>query len=482
MTHAHRHSRVSRVDGRAKVTGDGEVRRRVHVAGPRLRLRRVQRHRQGQDHRDRRERGAERCPACSRSSRTRTARALAGSTRSYRDEIAPPGSPFRPLYDAEIQFSGQPVALVVAETSSCARSPRRWCAIEYERRAARHRPAGERCDERYEPQEARRHQAAARSRAATPTRPSPRPPCRSTREYHVPVEHHNPMEMFATTVVWDERRHAHRLRQDPGRRRTSSDYLCNVFGFQETRCASSRPYVGGAFGSGLRPQYQVVPGGDGGARAEALGAGGADPPADVHPRPPARRRCSASRSGRRRRRAAGDHPRGDRPRPRGSRTTARTSSTGRACSTSATTSRLDYKVAQLDLPTPCDMRAPGAAIGRVRARMRDGRAGLRCGHRSARAAAEELRRARTRTTTSRSRARSCARATRKARSGSAGRRRSPAPRSMRDGHELVGWGMATGVWEPDACRRRAAAVLTADGKLDGRAARPPTSAPAPTRS
>src|SRR5262249_56047068 len=26
-------------------------------------------------------------------------------------------------------------------------------------------------------------------------------------------------------------------------------------------------------------------------------------------------------------------------------------------------------------------------------------------------------------------------------------RRNPQPRSMRDGNELVGWGMATGVWE-----------------------------------
>src|SRR5262249_38363844 len=40
---------------------------------------------------------------------------LADSDDKYHDDIAPPGSPFRPLYDDRIHFSGQPVALVVAE-------------------------------------------------------------------------------------------------------------------------------------------------------------------------------------------------------------------------------------------------------------------------------------------------------------------------------------------------------------------------------
>src|SRR5689334_21235914 len=41
---------------------------------------------------------------------------LARSDKRYRDQIAPPGSPFRPLHDAEIKYSGQPVALVVADS------------------------------------------------------------------------------------------------------------------------------------------------------------------------------------------------------------------------------------------------------------------------------------------------------------------------------------------------------------------------------
>src|SRR4030095_15566544 len=44
-------------------------------------------------------------------------------------------------------------------------------------------------------------------------------------------------------------------------------------------------------------------------------------------------------------------------------------------------------------------------------------------------------------------------------------RRSPEPRSMRDGAARIGWGMATGVWEVMQESATARAVLTADGTL-----------------
>src|SRR5262245_60600229 len=46
---------------------------------------------------------------------------LAQSDHSYTDQDAPPGSPFRPLQDSEIRYSAQPVALVVAEHPELAR-------------------------------------------------------------------------------------------------------------------------------------------------------------------------------------------------------------------------------------------------------------------------------------------------------------------------------------------------------------------------
>jgi len=63
------------------------------------------------------------------------------------------------------------------------------------------------------------------------------------------------MEPFATTVVWD------------GGKLTVYDktqgapniqgYVCRVFGLCNDEVRVLSPFVGGAFGAGLRPQYQV---------------------------------------------------------------------------------------------------------------------------------------------------------------------------------------------------------------------------------
>src|SRR3954452_10954397 len=45
-------------------------------------------------------------------------------------------------------------------------------------------------------------------------------------------------------------------------------------------------------------------------------------------------------------------------------------------------------------------------------------------------------------------------------------KRTPEPRSMREGRELIGYGMATGIWEAMLFPASARAVLTADGKLE----------------
>jgi xanthine dehydrogenase YagR molybdenum-binding subunit len=44
--------------------------------------------------------------------------------------------------------------------------------------------------------------------------------------------------------------------------------------------------------------------------------------------------------------------------------------------------------------------------------------------------------------------------------------RNPEPRSTKLGRELVGWGMATGVWEASMMKTSASATLTADGQLE----------------
>ena len=124
-----------------------------------------------------------------------------------------------------------------------------------------------------------------------------------------------------------------------------------------------------------------------------------------------------------------------------------------------------HKLVRLDLATPCDMRAPGAATGVY---------GLEC-------AMDELAVAlkldplefRYRNYSDRDQnqdlpftsknLRECYRQGAEAFGWS---KRDPKPRSMRDGGELVGWGMATGVWEALQMKTSARIALTVDGRAE----------------
>ena len=57
---------------------------------------------------------------------------MADNDKAYKDDVAPDGSPFRPLYDDKIMFNGQPIALVVAETSEIARFAASLVRVEYD--------------------------------------------------------------------------------------------------------------------------------------------------------------------------------------------------------------------------------------------------------------------------------------------------------------------------------------------------------------
>ena len=48
----------------------------------------------------------------------------------------------------------------------------------------------------------------------------------------------------------------------------------------------------------------------------------------------------------------------------------------------------------------------------------------------------------------------------------AGIDRNPEPRSMKRGNKLVGYGMATGIWDANRILGRAEAIMTADGKVE----------------
>ena len=204
---------------------------------------------------------------------------LASSDEKYKDESRPPGSPFRPLYDDQIRFSGQPVALVVAEEFEIARFAASLVRVEYEQEA--HVTDFEAQRERAEV--SKQDDAPRPQRAAMPRRHSSRRPVRIEAEYRMPVEHHNPMEPFAATAVWegDDRITVFDKTQGP---QNCRNYVADVLGMPRDKVRVLSPYVGGAFGSGLAPAISAAACRAGGARAQALGAGDPHPPADVHAR------------------------------------------------------------------------------------------------------------------------------------------------------------------------------------------------------
>src|SRR6476646_4191488 len=56
---------------------------------------------------------------------------MASTDKAYQDDVAPGGSPYRPLYDAKILFSAQPVALVLAEEWEIAQHAASLVRVEY---------------------------------------------------------------------------------------------------------------------------------------------------------------------------------------------------------------------------------------------------------------------------------------------------------------------------------------------------------------
>ena len=120
---------------------------------------------------------------------------IASYDEPYQDADAAEGSPFRPLFNERILYSGQPLALVVAENLELARYAGSLVDIEYEAEAHQ-------TDLTIQQNEA--HPAPAEL-------PKPRGNFQGEYassalsvdvSYSTPVEHHNPMEPHASTVLY----------------------------------------------------------------------------------------------------------------------------------------------------------------------------------------------------------------------------------------------------------------------------------------
>jgi xanthine dehydrogenase YagR molybdenum-binding subunit len=154
---------------------------------------------------------------------------------------------FRALQSNRIYFDGQPVALVVAETFEQARYAARLVKVTYD--AERHTTDTETVrDQGFVPPQG----PPPRARG-NPAQALAAAPVKVEAEYRIPIEHHNPMEPHGAIAYWqgdrltvfDKSQEVYQVRR----------HLAAAFGVPEENVNVISPYVGGAFGSSLRPNY-----------------------------------------------------------------------------------------------------------------------------------------------------------------------------------------------------------------------------------
>lgn len=391
----------------------------------------------------------------------RNRRRLPRFDRSYQDEEAASGSPFRPLYDDKVLFSGQPLALVVAQTLEAARDGASLLRVSYES-APHNTDFALAMAEQFTEKSPSKLVLEPMSRG-DPDQAFAQSAVRHAATYRHGAQHHNPMEMHAATVIWEPGDRLTVYDKTQGTQNVQS-WLARIFGLKEGRVRVRGEFVGGAFGSGLRPQYHVF--------LAALAAIMLQRPVRVAMtrqqmfthvyRPPALQSVALG--------AGAD----------GSLNAIINSATH-------TTSRFEtytqtvanwalmhyrcpnagatYTLAPVDTCTPGDMRAPGAATGVNLFEIAMDELAYATGVdplalRLLNHADKDAMYGRPFTS----------KALREALHAGAQRfgwaARLAAPRSMRAGRELVGWGMATGVWEAPFEKTSARVRLAADGGLE----------------
>ena len=181
----------------------------------------------------------------------RNAPQLAFTDKKDADEMSPNGTTFRALYTDRIMFSGQPIALVVAETFEQARFAANLIKATYAAQKSAtdtvkllgtaYQPPTQQPNQ---PPPKQRGDATAALKAAAVT---------VEAEYTIPIEHHNPMEMHGAIAVWeadkltifDKSQYVYNVR----------NHLASIFGIAPENVQVISPFVGGAFGASLRPNY-----------------------------------------------------------------------------------------------------------------------------------------------------------------------------------------------------------------------------------
>jgi xanthine dehydrogenase YagR molybdenum-binding subunit len=390
---------------------------------------------------------------------------MADNDDAYKDDMAPSGRPFRPLYDDRILFNGQPVALVVAETSEIARFGASLVRVEYDRephvtdiyrqrdQAVPPPPAKDPLEAIFLPPKAR----------GTPDRTLAAAAVRHEGEYSVPIEHHNPMELFGSTVIFEGDGKVTVYDKTQGVQNVHK-YLCGVFGLRTEEIRVLSPFMGGGFGVALRPRLQVV--------LAVLAARALRRSVRVVLTRP-QMYVLGYRPAMIQRIALGADGDGTLEAITHDAITAtsqyedyhRQETGWSGLLYKSAHAKYEHKLAKLDLATGCDMRAPSAAsaVFALESAMDELAVALKLDPLELRLRCYSERDQHEDRPYSSKALRDCYR------QGAAAfgwDKRNPEPRSMRDDNDLVGWGMATGVWEALQAPIAVRIVLTANGHAE----------------
>ncbi len=376
------------------------------------------------------------------------------------------GDQLRVLQDAEIKFSGQPIGVVVAETQIEAEHAASLVRVTYERDPsprvrfdpARSRPTSEAAAKKGRGPESRQGDADGAFAAAT---------IRLDQNYTQPRVHHNAMEPHATVAQWEgDHLTLWSKTQWVGNER---DAIALIFGIPSEQVRVINPFVGGAFGSALRTWPHVT--------LAALAARRIGRPVRLELTRPQLFQSIGFRPQTRQRVALGAERDGQLS-ALIQEAVAQTSTyeefaeatlDAPAVTYACPNRRTGYRLVKMNTNTPCPMRGPGHVTGLFAQEMAMDELAekvgldpleLRLRNYAERDFKKNL-------PWSSNALRECYRLGAE-RFGWSHRR--PEPRSMRVGHDLVGFGMATALNPANRYAAEASATLFADGTVVVRSA------------
>ncbi len=385
---------------------------------------------------------------------------LAFTDKKDKDEMSPNGTTFRALYTDKIMFSGQPIALVVAETYEQARFAARLVKASYTEEKSATDTENLLAKAYLPPPDNPQNPPQGPKVRGNPKQALAKAPVKIEAEYTIPIEHHNPMELHGAIATWegdkltifDKSQYVYNVR----------NHLASIFGIPAENVHVVSPFVGGAFGSSLRPNYYPL--------LAALAAREVRRPVKLH----YTRRQMFTGHGYRpftwQKVSLGAESNG--------KLTAiiheavnNTSTFEDYADNTTNFTRTIYdcpnidtpgKVVKTDLPTPFAMRAPGAVSGMfaLESALDELAHKLKIDPMEIRLINYSEKDPESGKPWSSKALRECYKVASEKFGWS---RRNPEPRSMRDGRWLVGWGMATGTWGAFQMGATVRLVLKADG-------------------